>query len=81
MSIIGPITYRKEQDTEVPTLVASAEGVVVEIGPGDGNQVGRYDRSKITKVRAFIFRKAEKLLCILLWPRSLLCVFSSDRLF
>lgn len=34
----------------VPELVASASGTVIEIGPGSGNQVGRYDSSKITKI-------------------------------
>lgn len=34
----------------VPKLVASASGTVIEIGPGSGNQVGRYDPSKITKI-------------------------------
>lgn len=34
----------------VPGLVASASGTVIEIGPGSGNQVGRYDASKITKI-------------------------------
>ena len=47
---IGPFTYKRELKTDVPKLVASASGVVVEVGPGNGNQVGRYDKSKVTKV-------------------------------
>lgn len=34
----------------VPALVASASGTIIEIGPGSGNQVSRYDRSKVTKI-------------------------------
>lgn len=34
----------------VPTLVSQASGVVLEIGPGIGNQIPRYDKSKVTKV-------------------------------
>ncbi|KAL8946254.1 MAG: hypothetical protein Q9222_007329 [Ikaeria aurantiellina] len=41
---------KKELETDVPKLVASASGTIIEIGPGSGNQVGRYDRSKITKI-------------------------------
>ncbi|KAL8977845.1 MAG: hypothetical protein Q9177_006550 [Variospora cf. flavescens] len=41
-----------EKDVEmgIPALVASASGTVIEIGPGSGNQVGRYDPAKITKI-------------------------------
>lgn len=42
--------YKKELDTELPSLVASASGVVVELGPGSGNQLGRYDKKKAKKV-------------------------------
>ena len=34
----------------MPGLVSQASGVVLEIGPGIGNQIPRYDKSKITKV-------------------------------
>ena len=50
---VGPITYKRELETDVPKLVASASGVVVEIGPGNGNQLGRYDKKKVTKVSLF----------------------------
>lgn len=50
---VGPITYKKELETDVPKLVASASGVVVEVGPGNGNQLGRYDKKKVTKVSIF----------------------------
>ncbi|KAI4265111.1 MAG: hypothetical protein L6R35_007199 [Caloplaca aegaea] len=41
-----------EKDVEmgIPALVASASGTVIEIGPGSGNQVCRYDPAKITKI-------------------------------
>ncbi|KAL9007367.1 MAG: hypothetical protein Q9173_007342 [Seirophora scorigena] len=39
-----------EIEMGVPGLVASASGTVIEIGPGSGNQVGRYDPAKVTKI-------------------------------
>ncbi|KAL8954708.1 MAG: hypothetical protein Q9193_007126, partial [Seirophora villosa] len=39
-----------EVELGVPGLVASASGTVIEIGPGSGNQVGRYDLAKVTKI-------------------------------
>ena len=39
-----------EQETVVPELVSQAEGVVLELGPGSGMQLPRYDKSKISKV-------------------------------
>ena len=55
MRDVGPITYKRELDTDVPKLVASASGVVVEVGPGNGNQIGRYDKEKVTKVSISFF--------------------------
>lgn len=49
------ITFQKELDTVLPSLVASASGVVVELGPGSGNQCCRYDKSKVTKVCPYFF--------------------------
>lgn len=46
----GPKFAERERETVVPSLVASAHGTVLEIGPGSGNQLPRYDRSKITKI-------------------------------
>ena len=37
-------------ETAVPGLVSRASGVVLELGPGTGGQVSRFDRSKIAKV-------------------------------
>lgn len=37
-------------ENRVPKLVAQASGIVVEIGPGSGNQLSRYDASKVTKI-------------------------------
>ena len=39
-----------DNETAVPTLVFKASGVVLELGPGIGSQLPRYDRSKISKV-------------------------------
>ncbi|KAL8761549.1 MAG: hypothetical protein Q9184_002343 [Pyrenodesmia sp. 2 TL-2023] len=46
----GPTLAARDADMGVPKLVASASGTVIEIGPGSGNQVGRYDPNKITKI-------------------------------
>jgi SAM-dependent methyltransferase len=39
-----------ELGTALPALDAQASGIVLEIGPGTGNQLSRYDLSKITKI-------------------------------
>jgi SAM-dependent methyltransferase len=36
--------------TAVPSLVASAQGVVLEVGPGVGSQLDRFDKSKIDHI-------------------------------
>jgi SAM-dependent methyltransferase len=36
--------------TSVPSLVASAYGVVIEVGPGVGSQLDRFNKSKIDHV-------------------------------
>ncbi|MCJ1323108.1 hypothetical protein MMC15_008460 [Xylographa vitiligo] len=46
----GPGFTANENESAVPDLVASAYGVVVELGPGSGNQLPRMDASKIEKV-------------------------------
>ncbi|KAL8711855.1 MAG: hypothetical protein Q9220_003799 [cf. Caloplaca sp. 1 TL-2023] len=46
----APMLAKRELETDVPQLVASASGTILEIGPGSGNQVGRYDRSKVNKI-------------------------------
>jgi SAM-dependent methyltransferase len=38
------------QFTQVPTLVASAHGIVLEVGPGVGTQLDRFDKTKIEHV-------------------------------
>ncbi|KAI4245846.1 MAG: hypothetical protein LQ352_006509 [Teloschistes flavicans] len=51
VQILGcPGIAESELETILPSLVASAHGTVLEIGPGTGNQLPRYDRSKITKI-------------------------------
>lgn len=39
-----------EQQTVIPGLVSQAEGVVLELGPGSGNQLTRYDLSRVSKI-------------------------------
>lgn len=39
-----------ELETDVPKLVAEAHGTVLEVGPGSGNQLPRYDTSKIERI-------------------------------
>ncbi|KAI4159226.1 MAG: hypothetical protein LQ342_006746 [Letrouitia transgressa] len=39
-----------DEETAVPALVSEASGVVLELGPGTGGQLPRYNASKITKV-------------------------------
>ncbi len=39
-----------DRATAVPALVSEASGVVLELGPGIGSQLPRYNTSKVTKV-------------------------------
>ncbi|KND87887.1 Methyltransferase-like protein 7B [Tolypocladium ophioglossoides CBS 100239] len=42
---------RFEQDwTTVPKLVSEASGVVLELGPGLGNQLRRFDKTSVTRI-------------------------------
>lgn len=41
---------RFENTTAIATLVPRCEGVVLELGPGMGNQIARYDVNKVTRV-------------------------------
>ncbi|KAI2635776.1 S-adenosyl-L-methionine-dependent methyltransferase [Hypomontagnella submonticulosa] len=41
---------RMESGSAVPHLVASAEGVVLELGPGLGNQIPSFDQTKIRHI-------------------------------
>ena len=45
----GPIFEARERDTVLPSLIAQAFGIVLEVGPGSGSQLSRLDPSKITK--------------------------------
>ena len=36
--------------TAIPLLVSHASGVVLELGPGTGNQLSRYDKDKVTRI-------------------------------
>ena len=47
---LGPTFVEGEIDTAVPALVSEASGVILELGPGIGSQLPRYNVSKITKV-------------------------------
>ena len=44
------IIKKREEESGLPALDSEAYGTVVEIGPGSGNQLSRYDKSKIRKV-------------------------------
>ncbi|KAL9583191.1 MAG: hypothetical protein Q9203_005186, partial [Teloschistes exilis] len=46
----SPLLAHGELSTPLPSLVFSAHGTVLEIGPGSGNQLPRYDPTKITKI-------------------------------
>ncbi|MCJ1332521.1 hypothetical protein MMC10_009214 [Thelotrema lepadinum] len=49
-SLFAPSFHKGESEGPLPSLVAQATGSVLEIGPGAGSQVVRYDRAKVTKV-------------------------------
>ncbi|KAL9607675.1 MAG: hypothetical protein Q9167_007435 [Letrouitia subvulpina] len=40
----------RELESPVPELVASASGIILELGPGSGTQVLRFDPKKVTKI-------------------------------
>ena len=40
----------RDNETILPTLVAQASGTVLEIGPGSGNQLPRFDKEKVRKI-------------------------------
>ena len=46
----GPVFAARDEETVLPKLVPQASGTVLELGPGMGNQLPRYDVSKLTKV-------------------------------
>ena len=46
----GFIAY--EDTTTVPSLVKTAEGKILELGPGPGNQIHRYDQSLVEFIYA-----------------------------
>ena len=46
----GPMFADGDRQTAVPDLVAEASGIVLELGPGIGSQLPRYDTSKISKI-------------------------------
>jgi SAM-dependent methyltransferase len=50
MFVLGPLFAEGDKETAVPALVSEASGVILEIGPGSGSQLPRYNTSKITKV-------------------------------
>lgn len=42
--------FENEKETPTPALIASACGIILELGPGSGNQLSRYSKSQITKI-------------------------------
>ena len=50
MHSLGPMFADGDEETAVPALVSQASGTVLELGPGIGSQLPRYDKSKITKI-------------------------------
>lgn len=46
----GPVFAARDEETAIPKLVSQALGVVLELEPGMGSQLPRYDVSKLTKV-------------------------------
>ena len=47
---LGPMFADGDRQTAVPNLVSEASGIVLELGPGIGSQLARYNTSKITKI-------------------------------
>lgn len=48
--MLGPTFAEGDEETAVPALVSEVSGVALELGPGIGSQLPRYNTSKITKV-------------------------------
>ena len=46
----GPRFAKREEESSVPSLVASCHGTILEIGPGCGTQIPRFTRSNVTKI-------------------------------
>lgn len=47
---LAPMIKKKEEESPLPRWIKQAQGIVLEIGPGSGNQLSRYDQSKIQKL-------------------------------
>ena len=43
-------TAEKEAETDLPKLMTTAYGTILELGPASGNQLPRYDISKIDRI-------------------------------
>lgn len=50
INALGPTFAERDMQTAIPALVWEASGVVLELGPGIGSQLSRYDTAKITKI-------------------------------
>lgn len=46
----GPILTRDDGVNGLPELIESASGTIIELGPGSGCQLNRYDPKKVTKI-------------------------------
>ena len=50
INALGPMLADGDRQTAVPALVSEASGIVLELGPGIGSQLPRYNTSKIIKI-------------------------------
>ncbi|MCJ1306980.1 hypothetical protein MMC25_000624 [Agyrium rufum] len=50
MIVIGPYIAEGEAEGPIPSLVGSAYGRILELGPGSGSQITRFDKSKVEKI-------------------------------
>ncbi|PLB55673.1 S-adenosyl-L-methionine-dependent methyltransferase [Aspergillus steynii IBT 23096] len=47
---VAPLFKEREESSKLPYLASTAHGTVLELGPGTGSQIPRYNLSQITKI-------------------------------